>query len=79
MRSTQRESAAATRRRSNDLPQQRCVPAVHCRSAIGMEARVAQDTEQDIRERNIFRMVAGGLMLAGWSIGIVNLMGWARF
>jgi hypothetical protein len=44
-----------------------------------MEARVAQDTEQDIRERNIFRMVAGGLMLAGWSIGIVNLMGWARF
>jgi hypothetical protein len=42
-------------------------------------ARVAQDTEQDIRERHIYRMVAVGMMLVGWSIGIVNLMGWARF
>jgi hypothetical protein len=44
-----------------------------------MEARVAKDTEQDVRERKIYRMVAAGLMLVGWSIGIINLMGWARF
>ena len=37
------------------------------------------DTEQDIKEREIYRMCAIGLMLGGWSIGLINLMGWARF
>jgi hypothetical protein len=37
------------------------------------------DTEQDIKERRIYRMCAIGLMLGGWSIGLINLMGWARF
>ena len=44
-----------------------------------MEVRVAQETEQQIKERKIYRIVALGMMLTGWSIGIVNLMGWARF
>jgi hypothetical protein len=43
-----------------------------------MEARVTEMTEQEVKERKIYRMVATGLMLTGWSIGIVNLMGWAR-
>lgn len=41
--------------------------------------KVTSETEQEVRERAIFRMVAIGMMFAGWSIGIINLMGWARF
>lgn len=37
------------------------------------------DTEQDMKERRIYRMFAAGLMLVGWSIGLINMMGWARF
>jgi len=43
------------------------------------DVKVANDVQQEVRERAIFRMVAIGIMLAGWSIGIINLMGWARF
>jgi len=35
-------------------------------------------TLKERREAAIYRKIAAALMLAGWSIGLVNLMGWAR-
>lgn len=40
---------------------------------------VREETEREVYERKIYRMVALGMMLCGWSIGIVNVMGWVRF
>jgi len=43
------------------------------------DVKVANDTERDVRERKVYRMVAAGLMIGGWAIGIANTMGWVRF
>jgi hypothetical protein len=40
-----------------------------------MEVQVIESTEREMRERKIYRMVATGLMLMGWSIGIAQLLG----
>jgi hypothetical protein len=44
-----------------------------------MEGDVTTDTDQDSRERQIYRMCAAGLMMVGWLIGLINMIGWARF
>jgi hypothetical protein len=51
---------------------------------FGMEEAVTREMDlgvkdREAKERQIYRMCAVALMLAGWSIGIINLMGWARF